>query len=109
MPVRCLLGAVEVHLRELGEGRCVGELELLPSGKAHDAIELNLILGELVVRCDGGLLALLVLHLSAQFIEACADAGFASLARLVEERLRGVLLGLGIGQVGLVGEHLQVG
>src|SRR5580658_7485988 len=103
MPIRGLLRAIKIHVSKLGEGSRVAKLELLSSGQTHDAIELNSVLRQLVIRCNRRLLALLILNLPAEFVEADANASFAPLSRLVEERLRSVLLRLLVGQVGLVG------
>ena len=40
-----LLGGVERHRGEFGEGRGIGQFQLLPGWEAHDAVELDGVLG----------------------------------------------------------------
>ena len=90
------LGAVEVHVGELGEGRGVGEDELLLGGEAHDAVELDDVFGEGVFGGDALLLAVLEFDLAAERVEAGADAGALRLVGgLGEEGFGGALRGPG--------------
>ena len=103
-----LLRGCEVLGGKILERSLVGELDRLACRNAEHAGELNLVFGEDVHRGEIVLLALLVVDLRAEDVEADADAGVVTRDGLIVEGLGRARLRGGVGDVGLIAEDLQV-
>jgi hypothetical protein len=99
---------LKIHVVEAGKWHRVGELESLSGGDAQNARKLDGVLIDPVLVGHSGLLVLLVLNLRAQHVELDADAGIMAGRSLVQQRFGRKNLPLRIGQIGAVGEDLQI-